>query len=179
MIYFSSDLHLNHNKSFIYERRGFASVGDMNYTILKNFNHIVNDNDDLYLLGDIFLGDLDSGIKLFNQLPGKIHLIYGNHDTINRIEAMSKCHNVVEVCGYANILKYDNYKLYLSHYPTLTANYDIDKPLNKRVLCLAGHTHSSNKFEDCGSYNVAIEAHNCCPVSIENIIQDFHNKENA
>lgn len=174
MIYFSSDLHLNHAKDFIYKPRGFDDAFTMNDAILKNFNQIIKYDDDLYLLGDTFLGDLQVGISLFNQLPGKIHLIWGNHCTDNRKEAMSKCHNVVEVIGFAGMIHYNKYHFYLSHFPTLTTNFDdYQKPLKQRTLCLAGHTHSKEKFEPCGSYNVAVDAHDCFPVSIDEIIQDF------
>ena len=177
MIYFSSDLHFNHNKDFIYEARGFTNIFDMNEKIIKNFHHIVNPEDDLYLLGDIFLGELESGISLLKQLPGKIHIIWGNHDTDTRKEAISKCFNVVEILGYATILKYNKYHFYLSHFPTLTTNFDdYNKSLKQRTLCIAGHTHSKNKFEPNGSYNVAVDAHNYFPVSIEQIIRDFQVK---
>lgn len=177
MIYFSSDLHFNHDKDFIYESRGFNNVSDMNQTIIKNFHSIIKPDDDLYLLGDNFLGDLYAGISLFNQLPGKIHLIWGNHCTNNRKEAMSKCHNVVEICGYATILKYKKYHFYMSHFPTVTTNFDdYKKPLTKRLLALSGHTHSNILFEPCNSYNVAVDAHNYFPVSIERIIRDFQVK---
>lgn len=174
MIYFSSDLHLQHSKDFIYKYRGFENVDSMNDTIIKNFNQVITNEDDLYLLGDTFLSELESGINLFNQLPGKIHLIWGNHDTDRRKEAMSKCNNVVEILGYATILKYNKYHFYLSHFPTCTTNFDdYIKPLKQRTLSLSGHTHSKELFEPCGSYNVAVDAHNCFPVSIEEIIQDF------
>lgn len=176
MIYFSSDLHLNHAKEFIYKPRGFDNIFAMNKAIIKNFNQIITYDDDLYLLGDTFLGDLSAGISLFNQLPGKIHLIWGNHCTNNRKEALSKCHNVVEIIGYANMLKYNHYYFYLSHYPTITTNFDIDKPLKQRILCLAGHTHSKDKFEPCGSYNVSVDAHSCYPVSIDEIISNYKKK---
>lgn len=177
MIYFSSDLHLNHSKPFIYEARGFENIHEMNNTIIKNFNSIVTYEDDLYLLGDNFLGDLEDGLKLFKQLPGKIHLIWGNHCTDNRKIAMSQCHNVVEIVGFAGMLRYNKYHLYLSHFPTITTNFDdYQKPLKQRTLCLAGHTHSTEKFEPCGSYNVAVDAHNCFPVPIEEIIKDFKDK---
>ena len=177
MLYFSSDLHLQHDKNFIYSPRGFDNISEMNISILKNFNKIITQEDDLYLLGDTFLGDLSTGISLFNQLPGKIHLIWGNHCTDTRKEAMSKCHNVVEVIGYANIIKYKKYHFYLSHFPTITTNFDdYQKPLIQRILCLAGHTHSKDKFDKCGSYNVSIDAHENYPVSIETIINDFKEK---
>lgn len=176
MIYFASDLHFNHDKPFIYEPRGFNNIYDMNETIVKNFNKTVKYDDDLYLLGDIFLGDLTEGMKLFKQLPGKIHLLWGNHDTNTRVIAMSEWDNVVELCGYATIIKYNKYHFYLSHFPTITTNFDIDKPLKQKILCIAGHTHSDKLFESCDSYNVAVDAHNCYPVSIEQIIQDFKDK---
>ncbi len=174
MIWFSSDLHFNHNKPFVYEPRGFTNVNDMNYTIIKNFNDVVAADDDLYLLGDLFLGELEEGIELFKQLPGKIHLVWGNHDTDRRKEAMSKCHNVVEVIGHATILKYNKWHFYLSHFPTCTTNFDdYIKPLKQRTLSLSGHTHSKELFEPCGSYNVAVDAHYCFPVSIDDIVNDF------
>ena len=179
MIYFSSDLHLNHDKSFIYQPRNFKNIYEMNNTIIKNFNKTITYNDDLYLLGDHFLGDIESGLKLFKQLPGKIHLIWGNHDTDAKKEKLKPiiCWNVVEILGYASMLKYNNYRFYLSHYPSFTTNFnEYQKPLKKRTLCLAGHTHSKEKFESCNSYNVAVDAHNFFPVSIEQIIEDFKDK---
>ena len=47
MIYFSSDLHLQHSKDFIYKYRGFESVDSMNDTIIKNFNQVITNEDDL------------------------------------------------------------------------------------------------------------------------------------
>lgn len=177
MIYFSSDLHLNHPKDFIYQPRGFDNIYEMNEAIINNFNSIITPEDDLYLLGDNFLGELEPGIELFRRLPGKIHLIWGNHDTARRQEALTACPNVVEVIGYATIIKYQKYHFYLSHFPTCTTNFDdYEKPLKQRTLCLSGHTHSKELFEPCGSYNVAIDAHDCYPVFIDKIINDFMDK---
>lgn len=176
MIYFSSDLHLNHSKPFIYEPRGFSSVEEMNNTIIKNFNEIITPEDDLYLLGDNFLGELEPGIKFFKQVPGKIHLIWGNHDTDNRKTALSECYNVVEICGFAEAIKYHKWHFFCSHFPSNTTNFDdYKKPLKQRTLNLHGHTHSKEKFNLFGSYNVAVDAHNCYPVSIDKIIEDFKN----
>ena len=174
MIYISSDLHLNHNKNFIYEPRGFSSIEEMNQTIIKNFNEIITPEDDLYLLGDNFLGGLETGIELFKQIPGKIHLICGNHDTNNRKNALMNCDNVVEDCGFANILPVKKWHFYMSHFPTITTNFDdYKKFLKQRTLNLHGHTHSKEKFNEYGGYNVAVDAHNCFPVSIEQIKNNF------
>ena len=85
MIYFTSDLHFCHNKEFLYKSRGFNNVYDMNLQIIKNWNGLVDYNDDIYILGDIMLNDDSEGISLLHKLNGRIHIILGNHDTDNRI----------------------------------------------------------------------------------------------
>ena len=41
-IYITSDLHLFHNKDFVYNPRGFDSVEVMIATIVKNWNETIN-----------------------------------------------------------------------------------------------------------------------------------------
>ena len=36
-IWFSSDLHFNHNRQFIYQARGFEILEEMNQTIIERF----------------------------------------------------------------------------------------------------------------------------------------------
>ena len=178
MIFFSSDYHFNHSKPFIYEPRGFTSVLEMNDIILENHNKIIRPNDDIYLLGDLSLGDLDNSLKYIKQLNGHLHLVRGNHCTDRRWEAYCKLPNVVE-CENAIYLKYGKQNYYLSHYPTITSNHDYDKPLPQRLLNLCGHTHTKDKWQDADKgfiYHVEVDAHNCYPVSIDTIIQDFRDK---
>lgn len=175
-IYFSSDLHFCHNQPFLYEPRGFTNVEDMNEAIVDNFNSVITADDDLYLLGDIMLNDNEKGMYYFSQLPGRIHLILGNHCTEKRQELLSKAWNVVEICGYATILKYHKYRFYLSHYPTICSNFDENKPLRMQTICLCGHSHVKDKFIDMNKgiiYHVELDAHNCYPVSIDQIIEDI------
>ena len=43
------------------------------------------------------------------------------------------------------------------------------------IVCLAGHTHSPDRFQNMehNCYNVALDAHKCFPVSIDDIIADI------
>ncbi len=178
-IYVTSDLHFMHNRQFIYEPRGFKSVYEMNEAIVKNWNSVVNPEDDVYLLGDIMLNDNEAGIKLLKSLKGNIHIIRGNHCTDARVQLYSQCWNVVEIMGYANILKYNGYRFYLSHYPTIVSNFDDDKPLKKRTINLCGHTHTNNKFADINKgliYHCELDAHNMYPVSLDQVILDMEQK---
>ena len=174
-IWLTSDLHFNHDKSFILEPRGFSNINEMNETIIKNWNSIVNVEDDVYVLGDLMLGDCELGIKLIKQLKGKIHVILGNHDTNNRKNMYENCYNIVEVV-YATTIKFKGYSFYLSHYPTLTSNHDSDKPLKAKVISLCGHSHYSNKFKDMDKgmiYHVEQESHNNTPILLETIIEEL------
>lgn len=181
-IWFTSDYHFGHQKYFIYGPRGFSSNEDMSEYIIRAHNERVSWSDDVYFLGDAMLNDNKYGINCFRRLNGKFHIIIGNHDSAERIELLKALPNVVEICGYATALKCKGYHLYLSHYPTLVGNYDEDKPLKRRVLNIHGHTHSKDKFMDCTcyvNYNAAVDAHNCAPVELEEIIKDICKKKEA
>ena len=182
-IYLTSDLHFCHQKEFLYEPRGLSSVHEMNEQIIKNFNEIVDWNDDLYILGDCFLNNNEEGMSYMRRLPGKKHIIWGNHDTVTRQELMEL--EGFDCLGYANILKYGGYHFYLSHYPTLTSNYDIDKPLKRRMINLCGHSHTKDKFQDMDKgliFHVELDTNNCYPWLIDDIItnikEKIHEKEN-
>lgn len=178
MIYFSSDLHFNHNKDFLYKPRGFNSIDTMNMAVVTNWNSIVTNEDDVYILGDLMLGDNEAGIHLLKLLNGKLHIILGNHDTDTRIELYKKLENVVEIC-YATQLKYKKAYFFLCHYPVVTANFDDQLPWAKHLISLFGHTHQQHIFynDNPYMYNVGLDAHNCYPVSIEQIIEDVKNKK--
>ena len=176
-IWITSDLHFGHQREFLYEPRGFTSIYDHDEEIIKNWNSVVDVDDDVYILGDIMLNDNEYGIKLFKRLKGKIHIIRGNHDTDARMELYSKCWNVVEICE-GKFLKVNKQNYFLSHYPSLTSNFDEDKPLYKKIINLCGHSHYQNKFQDMDKgiiYHCELDAHNCYPVCIDTIIEDIKN----
>ena len=177
MIWFTSDWHIGHDKEFIWKCRGFKSVEDAAFQTLKNCNEFVEKTDTLYILGDLALGQHE---ELWNEVYSNIkcndvHFLIGNHDTDRRVAKYDYEYNFI--CeGYATMFKYDKYNFYLSHYPTNTTNYDMDKPMKTRILNLSGHTHSSDIFHgnlNAGSYNVALDAHINRPINIEDIIFDF------
>lgn len=176
MIYFISDTHFNHDREFVYGPRGFKSIEEMNEALIKNWNETVTDADDIYVLGDFFLGTDERFIRdTIMKLKGYIHLIFGNHDTPKKIQMYSE--DPLVFCeGYALKIKYKKREFYLSHYPTLTAGLEQDP--NRAVINLFGHTHSKDKFYEDRPYmyNVAADAHDNRPVSIEQVITDFNEK---
>lgn len=80
MIYYISDTHFKDQKIFDKCKRPFKSVDEMEEVIINKWNKKVNDEDIVYVLGDIGKDDDPSTIDIFNKLKGHKHLIVGNHD---------------------------------------------------------------------------------------------------
>lgn len=178
-IFVTSDTHFCHSRAFIYEPRGFESIDEMNEVIVEKWNFFVMPEDIVYHLGDVMLGGPTNlaGLEYIKQLNGEIRIIRGNHDTDQRVGLYrNECPNVesVEAAAY---LRYKKYHFYLSHFPTLTGNLEKES-LSQVTVNLHGHTHSKNKFYNDipYMYNVAMDAHNCYPVLLDDIIEDCKNK---
>lgn len=183
MIFFSSDYHFGHDKEFLWGPRGLPSMFANSQAIVGNHNAIVKDEDDVYVLGDLMLGDNEYGLQMIKSLKGKLHIILGNHDTDTRIKLYEQLPNVVEIT-YAKVIKIGKQHYYLSHYPTICSNYD-DKPYHNHMINLFGHTHQKGNFywldeyeENPFMYHVGVDSHGCCPVSAEQVSEDIHNKIN-
>lgn len=175
MVWVCSDWHFNHDKEFIWGVRGFESVEEMNETIIRRHNYQVAENDDVYVLGDLCMGsDLASNKALIERLNGRIHVVFGNHDTENRKAMYAECKNVVELCGYGTMLKYKKYSFLLTHWPTNTSNYDENKPLRACLINICGHVHTTDKLELIHqgqlSFHAEMEGNQCAPVSLDHII---------
>ena len=178
-IWVSSDLHLGHSKNFIYEPRGFESVQEHDETIIKNWNELVSPDDDVYLLGDLMLNDNEHGMKCLGRLNGRLHLIRGNHDSDERWKLYADSWNVVELCGWATQLRISKQSIFLSHYPTITSNCDVEKPLKARVLNLCGHSHTKDPFADWDKgliFHCEMDSNNCKPWNYEDIIKKVKEK---
>ena len=180
-IFFTSDTHFCHQPEFLWGPRGFTNVDDMNEAIVENWNKVVKPHDIVYHLGDTMLNDTEKGIEYFKRLNGDIFLIWGNHDTDNRMNALFEaCRSRLMGGWYAFKIKYGKQSIYLSHYPTLTANFD-DKHFNQHVINLHGHTHQQTNWLQVDNpfvYHVGVDSHNCTPVHIDEVLTDIRNRWN-
>ena len=172
-IFMVSDTHFGHNKNFIFEPRGFTTVKEHDETIIQNWNSVVKPEDEVFHLGDVFLVDNEHGMECLNRLNGHIHIIRGNHDSETRLELFKTSPNVVEVCD-GKFFHFKKFHFFLSHFPCLTSNLDIDKPLFARTLNLCGHSHTQDSFADWDKgtiFHVELDTNNCFPWNIEEIIE--------
>lgn len=177
-IWFCSDWHFCHQKEFLWKDRGFNSVEEHCEEIVRRHNSLVSDEDEVYVLGDLMLNDNEKGLKYIKRMKGNLHIILGNHDTGTRIQLYRGLPQV-KMVAYATIIKYRKAHFYLSHYPTLTANYDDDKPWHKNLISIHGHTHQTMNFMDENNpymYHVGLDSHNCYPIEINDVMEEIRQK---
>ena len=106
MDYFTSDLHIGHDKDFIWKSRGFNSIEEHDTQILKNWNNTVNYDDTVYILGDLCMsGNEKEWNRIYENLNGEKIFIIGNHDTSNKIDKYIFDYDM-ECQGFATLYRY-------------------------------------------------------------------------
>ena len=148
----------------------------MNLAQVQKWNETVEDDDDIYVLGDLTLGD-SNNIEFIKQLKGKIHIVLGNHDTANREKMYRELPNVVEIAEVGIRLEYKKHHFILTHYPRLTGNLEKES-LKQMTLNLYGHTHQNTNFYEDRPYmfHVGVDSHNGYPVLLDDIIEEMYVK---
>ena len=168
-IFLTSDTHFGHDREFLWGPRGFTSSQEHDEAIIQNWNEVVSPDDIVYHCGDLMLGDNTYGIECVKRLNGHIKLIRGNHDTDAKIK-MYKEAELFEAIQFAYRIRFKKYEYLMTHYPTLVWNGEDPKP----VWNIHGHDHDKSIFHETGhNYDVCMEAHNCYPVSLEQIHADI------
>jgi calcineurin-like phosphoesterase family protein len=78
-----SDLHIGHDRDFIWEARGFKSCASHDSFILETWASTVRYDDNLIFVGDVLMGKdkMQRAHRLFAELPFKtLTWFLGNHD---------------------------------------------------------------------------------------------------
>lgn len=176
-IFLTSDTHFGHDRGFVYEPRGFGSIAEHDEAIIQRWNEIVPRDAIVYHAGDVMLNNNDHGIECLSRLNGNIKILPGNHDTKTRLKLYAELPNV-EVLGLAEMFKYGKYTFYMSHFPTLTGNFDNGVHLSQYIINLFGHTHQNYNFHENRPwmYHVGVDSHNCAPVHIDDALVDMKNE---
>lgn len=174
-IFVTSDWHFNHDREFIWKIRGFSSIKEMNEEIIRRHNEVVKPDDTVYVLGDLMFGGNekdDKNIEYINRLNGKIIVVCGNHDTKRRKTLYVE--KLALPIYDATTLKYQGYHFYLSHYPTVTSDFN-ETSLKQCVINLFGHTHQITDFYNGipFMYHVGMDSHNCYPVNLDDALSEM------
>lgn len=171
MIWLTSDLHFGHDREFVWRARGYQNVEEMNQEQIRKFNSVVNPEDEVWILGDLMLGDTEKGIECLKQLKGNIHICLGNHDTPTREKLYRELGYDVQLAAR---FKYKKLNFWLAHFPTDGTNLNVEN-LWETTICLYGHTHQASNFYRGNPYmyHVGVDSHGGYPVSIDSVISDI------
>lgn len=171
MIYFTSDLHLNHQNIIHLQDRPFDTVEEMNQILIDNINARVRPEDTLYLLGDIsFRGNVESANAHIKKINCKnLYYIKGNHDR-QYDETLFK--GIYDIAEIRETVGGEKHIIVLCHYPMLEWNH-----YYRGAIHLHGHIHSlpgeynqRNKDEGIRRYDVGVDANDYMPVSLQEIL---------
>ena len=164
MIYLTADLHLNHKNIIKYCNRPYFDLHNMNFSLIQNWNSVVNHGDAVYILGDFGFFDNDLVIKKYvEQLKGNKILITGNHDR----KTVKNCDHFKEITNYKKI-NYDKKTIIMFHYPI--ASWD-----RKHHGSYHAYGHCHGVFKNCGlSHDVGVDNNNYTPISIIDFFDKCH-----
>jgi len=79
-MFFTADSHFGHANIIKYCNRPFNSVDEMDETMVRRWNSVVEPSDVVYHLGDFALCKNGYAKNILNCLNGKIYLCRGSHD---------------------------------------------------------------------------------------------------
>lgn len=157
-IYFVADTHFSDENILRYENRPFENVNEMNSIMIENWNKVVKDEDEVYVLGDF--GAVKQETSVLKQLKGIKYLVKGNHDV--------KSNDYYRQAGFKEVYDYpiiiENFWI-LSHEPLYVNS-------NMPYANLFGHVHNSPIFKTYSNqhYCVSVERTGYMPVSFESIM---------
>lgn len=181
--FFTSDTHIGHTNIIKYCNRPFVDVGEMDRTIINNWNELVKPEDTVYHLGDVAFTSPERAKHILSVLNGYKILILGNHDRAAhkmRDWGFQEVHQSLQLELQGGIMAN------LSHYPYKgspdpyhKAKFETKNLKDDGRWLLNGHVHTSWVFKPTlykkGMINVGMDKWNFRPVS-EDIIVDIINK---
>lgn len=144
MRYYIADLHFFHGAlNDKMDRRGFASVEEMNEYMIEKWNKKVRKNDDVVIIGDLSWGNVQETNALLQRLKGKLYLVCGNHDRFVNNKEMNP-DRFKWIKHYAE-LSDNRRKVVLCHYPIMCYNgqYRVDEKGEPKTYMLYGHVHNT------------------------------------
>lgn len=163
-IYYTSDVHFGHKR--VSEIRGFETTEKHDQHIIDEWNRVVKKNDIVYVLGDIAVGAHKYALDILKDLPGRKHLISGNHDIVHPYHSRGQSKNeqqqwlsTFETIQPFLLRKSGGQKFLMSHFPYPEAGdgfsregsrYDQFRLPDMGLPLLHGHTHGKETIHDSG-----------------------------
>ena len=135
-VWFTSDIHFGHKNILKFCKRPFATVEEMDETLIRRWQETVEPGDAVYVVGDFSFYRAPKTNDILKQLPGQKFLIKGNHD---HSKALKKTLGWTWVRDYYE-LKVEGQLIVLCHYA-----FEVWRDSHKGSWHLHGHSHGTIK----------------------------------
>jgi calcineurin-like phosphoesterase family protein len=168
MRHFTSDTHYGHQNIIRFCHRPYADVHHMNVDLVNRAASIVDVGDELWHLGDVALGYLDSTLANLAGIPVDVTLVAGNHDRCHPYNGArgerfvdvyrERCQLSDLILTSTNLPLSNGVEVNVSHFPYADPNPApqvarngkpiVDKfapwrPVDDGLWLLCGHVHDS------------------------------------
>lgn len=176
-VWFTSDPHFGHR--LVAEHRGF---GDDTYAhdmkLMENWSKVVRQDDVVWVLGDLAVSNPTLALEILSRLPGRKHLVTGNHDPIHPMHRntgkwVDRYFKVFETVQPFARAKWDGKYFLMSHFPYLkdrgVPRYTQYRLPDEGMWLLHGHTHDSERIEG-HEIHVGVDAWDMKPVHLEQVL---------
>lgn len=165
MRWFTADQHWHHKSVISYCKRPFATVEEMNLTLIRRWNALVMASDIVFVLGDMSFGNATKTRAILRELNGDKFLIRGNHDSFS--DTWYKREGFVDVFPYLSTM-IGGQRVNLSHFPYREDRHDHREFENmlsdKGEWLIHGHVHKTWE-KNKRMINVGVDVRGFCPVS--------------
>lgn len=158
---FTADPHIGHDNIIKHCNRPFASVEEMDETIVERWNSVVGKRDTVRVIGDLaFHCKFDYALSVVKRLNGHIYLTPGNHEQLGLKLAF---HAAFTVAPLYEVIEIEGQTIFLNHYAQRSWWHDL-----RGVWHLFGHTHGG--LPPFGkSFDIGMDVWNFTPVSFEQV----------
>jgi calcineurin-like phosphoesterase family protein len=161
--WFTADWHFGHTKVLKFTDRPFASIAEHDAGLIARHNSVVNPDDDVWVCGDVALGDIERSLACCAEMNGKLHLVLGNHDRPAMARTPEKrdywTRRYLDEGGFFEVIDDDNSVdvelpngaiVLASHYPYsgdgdsfATDRFADRRPLDTGQWLVHGHVHKA------------------------------------
>jgi calcineurin-like phosphoesterase family protein len=181
---FTSDLHFGHVNILEYapQRRAYLGMKDgdgvveMNEGLVRLWNSQVDEDDLVFVVGDMAMGRVEENIRYVSRLNGAKCLVMGNHDRPHPMvsktdEKRKRWENIYLDAGFRTldrefVYNFDGIDALVNHFPYYgdhsSTRYNADEiarwvPIDEGLPLVHGHVHDLWKVEG-KMYNLGIDA---------------------
>jgi calcineurin-like phosphoesterase family protein len=152
-IFVTSDNHFSHRNisKFCPSTRPDSDPAVMDEKMIAQWQNQVRPNDTVWMLGDVFWSHEPEAIAIMDRLPGKKHLVFGNHDDM--IRNNSTIRNKFESTQEYKEISFNGNRMILFHYPI----QEWHKCHSGSINCY-GHIHHAVSGVEGRTVNVCVDS---------------------